>query len=248
MRRRRRSSKKSYSIAYLLSRQPKSLRKHPDYAVMIAQFRGSRRLQEARFGRRCYSLLNHARIAEENLVHFYRTYRLPRDPFFPLFFKIKREHLAERERIKRERRRYILDALRSLPPTTLGTIKYLGHLERYYNSGGQSPIWQRHLFPSSKRQADRYHRQENIAWLELFRSHLQILRERYGAPTEVAGERILACFVLGMVPETIPPRRPEAAVVNRTYRRLSLLHHPDRGGVPAEFIELQRARQTLVRM
>lgn len=247
MPRRRRPSRKTYSLAYLLSRQPKSLRKHPDYAVMIAQFRASRPLQQARCSRLCYSLLNNARIAEENLFHFYRTYRLPRDPFFPLFLKIKREYLAERERVKAERREYILGRVRSLPPSTLATIKYLGHLERYYNSANHSPLWQRRLFPSTKKQADAYHKQDTAAWLELFRRHLESLRERYGLPTEIAAERILACFVLGIIPDHIPPRRPEAGLINRSYRRLSLLHHPDRGGDPAEFIEVHRARDTLIR-
>ncbi|MFP4535892.1 MAG: hypothetical protein ACLFNP_09245 [Spirochaetaceae bacterium] len=242
-----RSSRKTYTVTYLLSRQPKSLRKHPDYPAMIGHYRSSPALRQVRFSRRCYTLLNHARIADENLVYFYRTYRLPRDPFWPLFFKIKREYLAERELLKSERRRYILDALRSLPPTTLGTIKYLGYLERYYNGAGRSPIWQQHLFPSSKRRADEYRRFGTVDWITIFRRHLERLRDRYGVPTEVAGERVLAAFVLGLVPQEIPPRRPEAALVNKCYRRLSLLHHPDQGGDPVEFIEVQRARDTLVR-
>jgi hypothetical protein len=190
-------------------------------------------------------LLNQARIEQANLVHFYRTYRLPPDPFFPLFFAIKREYMAERRRIKEERHRYILQRLRSLPEPTLSTIKYLGYLERYYNSSGASPVWQKHLFPSSKKEVRQYGRQTTTDWLRLFRVHLQRLRERYGAPPDVAGERILACFVLGITPERIPPLRPSREEVNRRYRRLSLLHHPDLGGDAAMFMEVKRARDTL---
>ena len=247
MSRRRSRSRRAYSLGYLLEKQPKGLRKHPQYSVMIAHFRASRRLQQLRLSRRCYTLLNNARVQRHNLVHFYRTYRLPADPFFPLFFAIKREYLAERLRIKEERHRYIVEQVRALPGPVLATIRYLGHLERYYNSSGTSPIWQKELFPGSKKQVREYRRQDATEWLRLFRSHLQRLQQRYGAPTEVAMERILACFVLGIIPERIPPQRPDSPVVSRTYRKLSLLHHPDRGGDPSMFIEIKRARDTLLR-
>jgi len=213
---------------------------------MVTQYNTSERLRQVKISRRCYTLLNQARIAPENLVHFYRTYRLPKDPFFPLFFSIKRDYLAERERIREERHQYILQQMKSLGPETRARIKYLGNLERYYNAAGRSPVWQTELFPGSKRRADQYTRYSGAEWHQLFRSHLAALSERYPAITPVIADRVLACFVLGIVPLLIPPARPTRSEVARTYRKLSLLHHPDRGGDPLLFIEIKKARDELV--
>lgn len=245
-RRRRTSSARTYSLAYLLSRQPKTLAKHGQYAVMLAQFSSSERLQGLRISRRCYTLLHQARIAPHNLGNFYRTYRLPADPFFPLFFAIKRDYLAGRERATEERRQYILAAVRALPRDTLTRIKYLGYLERHYNAAGGSPVWQKQLFPGSRKKADAYARFTPSDWHALFRDHLGMLVDRYPRLTRTIADRVLACFVLGMIPEMIPPARPSPPVIARTYRRLSLLHHPDRGGDPTLFISIKRARDVLV--
>jgi hypothetical protein len=245
-RRRRSRSARTYSIGYLLSRQPKGLRKHEHYSAMMAHYYASERLQRLRMSRRCYTLLNNARIRPRNLHHFYRTYRLPSNPFFPLFFSIKRDYLAERERIREERRRYIRDSVRALPPPILTFIKYLGYLERYYNAAGLSPVWQKELFPTSKKQADAYQRYTTGDWLRLFREHLSSLEQRYRGLSEIVADRVFACIVLELTPELIPPARPDQALINRSYRRLSLLHHPDRGGDPRMFIQIKRARDVLV--
>ena len=237
---------RTYTIGYLLSHQPKTIEKHPDYRAMLTQYHVSRPLQHLRLNRRCYSLLHNARIAPGNLRHFYRTYRLPADPFFPLFFAIKRSYLDERERRKEERRRSIVSTMRALPPEVLTQIKYLGYLERHYNGAGRSPVWQSHLFPGSKKKADAYSRYTAPQWHALYRGHLSLLQKRYRGLTDVIVSRVLACFVLGIVPSLIPPSRPSSTEVSRTYRRLSLLHHPDRGGDPSLFISIKQARDLLV--
>ncbi len=242
---RRARSPRTYTISYLLSRQPKALQKRAGYETMLAHYNASVWLQRVRIDRRCYSLLNGAKIEAHNLHHFYRTYRLPADPFFPLFFSMKREYLQERARTREDRRLYILAALRSLPAPVLETIKYLGYIERHYNGAGSSPVWQKSLFPGSKKTADTYARYDTAAWLHLFREHLRLLVRRYRGFTEKEAERILACFVLELTPKQIPPPLPPAADVSRSYRRLSMLHHPDRGGNPDIFIEIKHARDAL---
>jgi hypothetical protein len=241
---------RTYSIPYLLSRQPKTLQKDRNYPLMLAHLRTSDRLRRLRISRRCYSLLDRATIGPENLRDFYRTYRLPADPFFPLYFSIKRNYLAERARIKEERRRYILASMRALPPPVLATIKYLGQLERHYNAARRYPIWEQHLFPRSKKRADEYSRYTPDRWRALFGEHLSLLQQRYTAlSTARAGllaDRLNACFVLGLPLKTVPPTWPSRTEVNRTYRKLSLLHHPDRGGDPATFVAIKRARDTLL--
>ena len=245
-RRRQASSARSYSLPYLLSRQPKSLAKHELYGAMMVHLRASGRLAGVRFSRRCYTLLNQARIAPHNLVHFYRTYKLPKDPFFPLFFTIKRDYLAERERIKEERRHYILTTMRALAPPVLAQIKYLGYLECHFNAAGRSPVWEKHIFPTSRKQVDGYSRFSPRQWHAVYRRHLSRLSARYPGIRGAIADRVLACFVLGITPEKIPPVQPSPAEVARVYRRLSLLHHPDRGGHAETFISIKKARDLLV--
>ncbi|MFW6223309.1 MAG: hypothetical protein ACOC4A_00315 [Spirochaetota bacterium] len=244
--RRRASPARRYSLAYLLERQPKSLAKHPHYGLMLEYYRNSEALRGLRVSRRCYSLLQHARIAPENLHHFYRTYRLPADPFFPLFFEIKRAYLRDRERVREARRRYILETMRALPGPVLDFIKYLGRLEQQYSGGRRYPVWQAHLFPSTKKQADAYRRFDRLEWIETFGSHLEELEARYRGFNPQIRARLLACFVLEIPLEGLPARRPTHAQVTAHYRRLSMRHHPDRGGDARMFVELQRARDVLV--
>lgn len=242
---RRSAPARRYSLGYLLERQPKSLSKHPHYELMLDYYRNSPALRGLRFSRRCYSLLQHARIAPENLHHFYRTYRLPADPFFPLFFEIKRAYLHEREQAQEARRRYILETMRSLPEPVLGFVKYLGRLEEHYSGGARHPVWQSNLFPSTKKQANAYRRYGHVQWIGVFRSHLELLEARYRGFNARTRARLLACFVLEIPLEGPPPRRPTPAEVTANYRRLSMRHHPDRGGDERMFVELQKARDVL---
>ena len=244
-RRRRRTPKRNYSLDYLLDKQPKSLRKHHLYEAMMHCYRESPALRRVRMSRRCYSLLQHARIAPENLHHFYRTYRLPRNEFFALFLRIRREYLAERARKQARRREEIRGIVRTLPEPVLAFFKYLGYLEDHYNYAGVHPLWQSKLFPSSKKTARTYTEYTPLQWIELFRRHLVSLEHRYRRFDEATGQRLLACYILECVPQRVPPTWPHRSQVNRNYRRLSLRHHPDRGGDPRMFIQLKRARDTL---
>lgn len=244
-RRRRSSGRRTYSIAYLLARQPKGLARRPGYAEMMRIYHASERLKAVRFSRRCYSLLHAAKIDPQDLYNFYRTYRLPESPFFPLFFAAKRSWLAERERVREARQAAIRERVRALPAPTLAMIRYLGYLERHYNAAGRSPLWQALIFPGSKKEADSLARLTTIEWLARFGRHLEAMVERYrGVPDDLA-ERVLALYLLELTPTEIPPPAPPADEIARTYRRLSLLHHPDRGGDPTMFIRIKRARDVL---
>jgi hypothetical protein len=217
---------------------------------MMSYYADSSKLQNLRFSRRCYSLLQHAKIAPENLHHFYRTYRLPKDPFFPLFFKIKREYLLEQQRKQEERIRYIAARMRSLPEPTLEFVKFLARFEQRCNRSGRYPVWNQQLFPKSKKRAREYLEFDLAAWLSFFRGYLECLGERYRRIDEHTREMLLACFVLQCLPEEAAGDGrevwPDGERVRRQYRRLSLEHHPDRGGSGELFVELKRARDLLI--
>jgi len=237
---------KRYSLEQLLERQPKTLSKHPDYPELLGYLQHDAALQRVRMIRRCYTLLHHARIAEGNLPHLMRTYRLPRHPFFALFLKMKREYLHEREQARQARFQYIVGEMRLLPAPVVEFTRYLGFLENSYNAAGAHPLWQEHLFPRSKRQVHEYRRLSPPDWLDVFRAHLGRLEQRYRACSAGTTELLLATFVLQCLPSGYPPSRPSAELVKRRYRHLSLQHHPDQGGDARMFVELKRARDHLL--
>ena len=243
---------RTYSLSHLLKKQPKGVSKQQGYAGMLAHLHADSRLQTVRISSRCYTLLNTARITPENLHTFYRTYRLPKNPFFPLFLACKRAYLQEREQLAQARRRYILDRVRSLPEQRLTAIRYLGFLERSVNYAGKSPVWQKHLFPSSKKTADAYARLSFAEWHALLSGHLQNLCARYSRLNRKNVMQIEALCLLELLPDarsatTVQARTlPTATAVKRSYRTLSLQHHPDRGGEPQVFMALKSARDTLI--
>jgi hypothetical protein len=211
---------------------------------MLSHLNTSPRLKNLRMTRRCYSLLLHGKITEENLVHFYRTYRLPKDPFFPLYFKIKREYLAKQRRRREEKIRYIAEMMRSLPEPYLGFVRYLARFEQGVNRAGKNPLWDEHIFPRTKKLAREYQDYGREEWLEVFTDYTKALKTRYRGVKDIAADRLLAGFILECLPEGVgnPPARE---TIIRNYRRLSKIHHPDRGGSEALFVALKWARDVL---
>ena len=100
--------KKLYSLNYLLSRQPATIKKSNDYKNLLIFYNSVPGLKKIFISRKCYSLLNDARIKPENLQFFYKTYRLPKAAFFPLFLKIKSEYLKKNKEQKNQKQRFIL--------------------------------------------------------------------------------------------------------------------------------------------
>lgn len=242
---RKKRTTRRYSLEYLLAKQPKTLRKHPYFKVMMDYYRLSSRLQELRISRRCYSLLNRATVDPQNLKYFYRTYRLPRDPFFPLFFLIKRDYQRKQHQRREERETYIAAKVRSLPEGVLHYVKFLAAYEQQLHRRNQYPVWTSTLFPKTKKRADEYTNYSILEWIVLFTEYFRRIEERYPAHTALLSDRLLACFILECLPEQTPPFLPPLSRVNSNYRRLSKIYHPDRGGNPEFFLQLEWAREVL---
>src|SRR6056297_640207 len=245
--RRKRRRVKNYSLGYLLSKQPKSLQKNRFYEEMLMHYRSSPRLKNLRISRRCYSLLQHAVIKPEFLNNFYRSYRLPRDPFFPLFLRVKRDYLEQRRQRQEQKMRYIADKMHRLPPDALAFIKYLAAFEQQYNRAENFPVWTTHLFPTTKKRVNEYSRFSRTEWIALFSTHLQRLEQRYRELDELTTKQLLASYVLECLPREgiAPGLQPDLQAAARNYRRLSKLYHPDLGGEGDFFLQLQWAKEVL---
>jgi hypothetical protein len=230
--------KKIYTLSTLLGKQPGKLKKDPRYGTMMASLEGTEKLLRLRFNRRCYTLLDRAIIRPENLDHFYRTYRLPKHPFFPLFLAIKKSYLQDLEEKRKAREKLAAETMASLP-----------FLVREY---GQAFTWWEQQFsrgkgcfgtifsPGTVKKAREYRAYDHCDWCLSFLGCLNRIREKYGAPVLREGERLLYRFILELPP---PPAQLSEGDIKKNYRRLSLACHPDRGGDPAVFSLLSEARR-----
>lgn len=242
--------KRSYSLAHLLEKQPAGLRRHPLYRDMLLHYRSSEKLGKVRFGRRCYSLLLHARISPHNLENFYRTYRLPRDPFFPLYFKLKRDHLLRLEARRMEKEQWIADKMKTLPANVFRFLLYLAALEKQLNSTGKAPLWGARLFPSSKKTVNGMLEFSTAEWADRFSRHMEELEKRYRRFRSEDGEKVLSWFVLELLPDGTVPYREVVfgkSDVRKAFRRLSKRCHPDAGGDSKLFVLAKWAEGVLSR-
>jgi len=243
--RRRSKPKRIYTLSRLLERQPKTLRKHPYYTSMYTQYVHSITLQQLRISRRCYSLLNRATVDPQNLKYFYRTYRLPKDPFFPLFFLIKRDYLQGLEKRRKEKKEYIASKMCSLPEQVLEYIKFLARYEQGLHPRALYPVWSQNIFPATKKRVNEYSSFTLLEWVSVFHDYFLSLEKRYTSHTPVMSHRILACFILQCLPEENRFCRPHMKTVNSQYRRLCKQYHPDSGGDSDYFLQLKWAKDIL---
>lgn len=233
--------KKKYSVAHLLSKQPKALRKIKGYALLMRYYRSSDLLFRIRFTRTCYCLLNQAKIDNGRLDYFYRRFILPRHPFFPLFLKIKREYLNGKDARKKEKAAYIAGKIKLLPQHVVDYLKYCARFERHYNSDNAYPAWKKLIYPKTKKRVNALMKFDLEQWVDLFLCFFDSLKVKYQGINERSVDELVALFIL-----ELPYRQYSNEVINTQYRQLSKKYHPDAGGSTRAFNYLQFARETLL--
>jgi hypothetical protein len=242
---RRRSGKSKLSLNRLLSRQPKTIRKHPHYELMISHYLASEKLQALRINRQCYRLLDKAVITVENLPNLYRTYRVPQDPFFPLFIKIKKDYLTQRLKKAEEKEKYILAQMKKLPREKRKVLRFLAELEESISPGGRRQIWEREIYPGSRKRALEMLQISETEWSGLVDGFFESLSLKYPVISS-RQEQLSASLFLQIIPSLNPLTFPSKETVNKSYRKLSRRYHPDSGGESSLFIRLQNSRDILV--
>ena len=234
-----------YTLASLLDSQPKGLVKDSRHRLLWDYFMSSEKLQKLRISRRCYSLLNRAGIKPENLESFYRTYRLPRDAFFPLFLAVKSKWMKDRLSWKEKRKAKIEKTMARLPLRRKKEIAELKSLEKTCNPAGKTPLWKYYLYPSTIKRAGEFSIQNDIEWFNIYSLFLTDLTDRYQNFSNRAALRSEALLLLGFE-LTGTGEKPGKRKINERFRALSKSHHPDRGGNADVFRRLKTARDVLL--
>jgi len=199
------------------------------------------KLLKLRFNKRCYALLHNAVIQAEHLDDFYRTYRLPKNPFFPLFFSIKREYMKGREEKKAEREEYIRQGLRRLPPYVKMVFTLASRMEKELTGRDSCPVYRKTFLPSTKKRTDEYGQFSHGDWMFFFDGYQERLAAAYNHLPLRKIEYLNAAMGLGWEPDS-QYKPPSREVVNHLFRELSKRYHPDRGGNPRHFIRVKWAK------
>jgi len=237
--------RKYFTLASLLDTQPAGLIKDPRYRLLWDHFMASEKLQKLRISRRCYTLLNQARVKPQNLPVFYRTYRLPRDSFFPLFLAVKSKWLTDRQIWKEKRNQTIGIALKDLPGRRKEEMKILADLEKNLHPGKQTPVWNRSILPRTIKRTREMADYSELDWQNLYSLFLSRLADRYRYFSSEKALKCEAMLILGFNPEEMGHELPEKSV-NEQFRNLSKKYHPDRGGNAEVFRRLKTARDFLL--
>lgn len=247
--RRRRSSQTpnpepGYTLAALIEHQSAWFRRHSAYPQLVSCYKANPRLRTLRIRKLCWQVMNRGRVSEENLHNFVRTYRLPDDPFFTIFFHIKREHQAWQQEKEEERLSRIATLMRQVPPNVNRFMIFLAHLEQLRDSA--CPLWKTYFFPRTLKRANQLVALDLSEWIEVFSAYLEDLHTRFrGLPFDDTN-RLLACMILDCLPDLNLRRWPLPETVKDSFRALSKQHHPDAGGSPQYFRVLAKAREVLL--
>ncbi len=212
---------------------------------MISHYNSSDRLKNLRMNSVCYRLLEKAVITVENLPNLYRTYRVPADPFFPLFLKIKLDYFASRKRIQEERELFIMEKVKKLSPVRRRAIRFLAEWEEELTGGKSRRCWEKVIYPGSKKRACELQKFSDMQWIELYSEDLKVLEERY-ALSPLTTSRVSAALTLQLIPGLGPLKLPDSEDVRRAYRRLSRIYHPDSGGESPLFVAIGECREILM--
>lgn len=243
--RRSTTSRPTITLARLLEAQPQAIRKDPRFPLLVSMLRASSRLRSSLLNRTAYALLNKPILEKRNLANFLQTYRLPaRPPFFELFLSMKWEERARCAARRREREERIAVLAAAFPPGVRALISYLAEAERL--SRPSAPYWNKELRPSTLKRAREMAGYGMDEWLSFFDEYIERLRSAYRRIALLDTEMLLACMVLECAPDPKTGRQPSKTALSMQFKRLSKLHHPDRGGDPRLFRLLVQARDRLL--
>ena len=234
---------KTRTIADLLAAESATVKKTAVFRNLVLTFDSDTRLARVRLNGLAWRLLHDPRLKPEYLANFYRTYRIPAHPFFPLYLSMKWAQVRDRKR-RVESRTARIDAIRAgYPPGISEMFEYLRKTEcRFARS---TPVWNAVFSVRTLKKAGELSRFTLADWLAFFSGGIEILSRTYPVPLFRKGEVLGAMMILGCLPPPGSARLPDEAAVRKGFRRASGAFHPDKGGTAEDFILVKRAMDAL---
>ncbi|HOJ63861.1 MAG TPA: hypothetical protein PLE45_05520 [Spirochaetota bacterium] len=228
------------TLLQLLKKQPKKIKKNQLFIEIVNIYNFSNELKKLKISNYCFNLLNKAKILPENLNFFYKRFNLPKNSFFPLFLKLKREYILSQKQSKKEKEKYIYEKMIKLPTETKNMIKMLNSYEKKINKLNKTPLWTKIIYPTSKRKANEYLRYSNIQWAILFNKFLDELSNKYNCKIDLTIKNKIDLFILEIYNEKYTYQ-----VIIKQFRLLSKKYHPDKGGTSLYFNILKDTKERL---
>lgn len=229
------------NILQLLKKQPKKIKKNSLFIELVNIYNSSNELKSLKISNYCFYLLNKGSILPESLNPFYKRFNIPKNMFFPLFLKLKREYLTKRNLSKKERNKYIYERMIKLPVETKNIIKLLHHIEKSINNLKRTPLWNNNIYPKTKKKVDEYLKYNNIKWAILFNKFLEQLSEKYNYKINDTLKTKIDLFII----EIYDNQYNEEFIIKQ-FRMLSKKYHPDHGGCCEDFNILRETKDKLL--
>ncbi len=233
----------NYSLSRLLDARRGAVRKEADFLLLEEMLQGSAALQKVKLNATSYALLNSGRLKLKYLDNFYATYRIRKNPFFPLFLSMTQRE-EERLVTKRgERREKIEKIMKEWPREILMLAVYLADVER--NRNPKIPVWNKSLFPGSMKKAREMTRYDRSEWQSFIRKYIGMLKAHYKRTALRDTEMLFDYMLLECFPDPDTGKPPTPAALKAAFRASSKRCHPDSGGDKAQFIRVKNAWERL---
>jgi hypothetical protein len=125
-------------------------------------------------------------------------------------------------------------------------LRFLAEWEEEVNANGNRPLWERNIYPRSKKRVHELLQYQESEWIELFDNHLDLMLQRYSVISESRLMTVKACLTLDLPPKVKPFRLPFQKDIQKAFLKRCPICHPDTGGDGKLFTLLQE-RRTLLR-
>ena len=235
--------RKIYSLDYLLKKQPKSIREFSEYLYLVSLFYSSNQLKRIRISKKCFTLLNQAKISIGKLPYFYRYFQLPEHSFFPVFLKIKQEYLLKRDEKKNQKHKFINEKLKNLDKQVKYILRILCEYEKRMNKRNKFPVWNRLIYPKSKKRLLELLQYDTLQWTKLFLAFCDEMNKYYKCKDNITSLKSrIAIFFFNVEQEDYTPEKLKLSI-----RNLAKKYHPDLKGKTSDFYIYQAMKEIIVK-
>ncbi len=208
---------------------------------MLSYFKASDALQNLRISKKAYSILNNCKVSNDKLNYFYKVFRIPKNPFFPVFLKIKSDYLKDKRDRAYEKLKYIKNIMNNLDEKVINHLKYFIKYEKTININRNTPIWNKYFFPKSKKKADEFYKFNKNNWTKIFFKFIESLNNYYNWIDKIYGKKLVALFIL-----ELEIAKYNTEKLKSQFRILSKKYHPDAGGDSESFNNLMLAKKIMI--